>query len=137
MLGIQVFFPLPLKPTLKACIFFSFSPTLSQTYFLFAAPQCPVGFQAAHFPTEHAAHLALAGGRRRRSVSLADSWDSSASYILRLRQRGETSADSQPVGVPRRCTSDAAKHMTTPPPLKDSINLPTNEFRMKLTFFFL
>lgn len=46
-----------------------------------ALPKCPIGFPAPHFPTEHGPHLASAGGRSE-SVSLADSWDSSACTSL-------------------------------------------------------
>lgn len=56
----------------KACIF---------TDFTFAVPQCPIEFPALHFPTEHRPHLAFAGGCSG-SVSLADSWDSSACTSL-------------------------------------------------------
>lgn len=51
------------------------------TDFIFAVPQCPIEFPAPHFPTEHRPHLAFAGGRSG-SVSLADSWDSSACTSL-------------------------------------------------------
>lgn len=49
--------------------------------FIVAVPQCPVEFPAPYFPTEHRPHLASAGGCSE-SVSLADSWDSSACTSL-------------------------------------------------------
>lgn len=58
--------------SLKAWIF---------TGFIVAVPQCPVEFPAPHFPTEGRPHLASTGGRSE-SVSLADSWDSSACTSL-------------------------------------------------------
>lgn len=81
-----------------------------KTDFIFAVPSCPIEFPAPHFPTEHRPHLAFAGGRSE-SVSLADSWDSSACTSLASGSGYLSPRLTAIQGSPSTLKADTTKHL--------------------------